>query len=36
MIKGKWRVTDGAPVGIDIAQLRYEHGRAAAAFLSKI
>ena len=33
MIAGQWRVTDGMPVGIDLAQLRHEHGEAAAAFL---
>jgi 8-oxoguanine deaminase len=32
MIKGKWRLIDGAPPGIDIARLRAEHGKAAAAF----
>lgn len=34
MIKGEWRVVDGAPLGTDLARLRAEHGRAAAAFLS--
>jgi 8-oxoguanine deaminase len=34
MIGGKWRVTDGVPVGMDLARLRYEHGRAAAAFVT--
>ena len=34
MIGGEWRVTDGVPVGVDLAQLRDEHGRAALAFLA--
>ena len=34
MIAGKWRVTEGLPVGVDLAQLRDEHGRAALAFLA--
>jgi 8-oxoguanine deaminase len=34
MIAGQWRVTDGVPVGMDLAKLRHEHGRAALAFLS--
>lgn len=29
MIAGQWRVVDGAPVGLDIARLRAEHGAAA-------
>jgi 8-oxoguanine deaminase len=33
MVGGQWRVIDGAPIGVDIARLRHEHGRAAAAFL---
>jgi 8-oxoguanine deaminase len=36
MIAGEWRATDGVPVGMDLAQLRYEHGRAAKAFLGDI
>jgi 8-oxoguanine deaminase len=36
MIAGEWRATDGVPVGMDLAQLRYEHGRAARAFLSDV
>jgi len=36
MIQGRWTVTDGLPVGIDIAQLRYEHGMAARALLETI
>jgi 8-oxoguanine deaminase len=35
MISGEWRVTGGAPVGMDLAQLRYEHGKAALAFLTR-
>jgi len=34
MIKGNWRVIDGAPVGVDVDRLRVEHGQAAAAFLA--
>lgn len=33
MIKGRWTVEDGVPVGMDIGRLRYEHGQAAKAFL---
>jgi 8-oxoguanine deaminase len=33
MIAGEWRVVDGAPINIDIARLRHEHGAAARAFL---
>lgn len=33
MIAGEWRVLDGAPVNIDVARLRQEHGAAARAFL---
>jgi 8-oxoguanine deaminase len=36
MIAGQWRVVDGVPVGIDLERLRYEHGRAASAFLAGI
>jgi 8-oxoguanine deaminase len=36
MIAGQWRVIDGAPVGMDLARLRYEHGRAATAFLDSL
>nr|WP_255617840.1 8-oxoguanine deaminase [Aurantimonas sp. VKM B-3413] len=32
MVKGTWRVLDGMPVGIDVARLREEHGRAARRF----
>jgi 8-oxoguanine deaminase len=35
MVKGAWRVIDGAPLGIDVARLRREHGAAAARFLSR-
>ena len=34
MIKGRWTVEDGAPVGVDVARLRHEHGLAAKAFLA--
>lgn len=33
MIAGRWRVIDGAPVDVDVAELRAAHGRAAMAFL---
>jgi 8-oxoguanine deaminase len=36
MIGGQWRVEDGAPVGIDVARLRREHGDAAKAFLAAV
>ncbi len=36
MIGGKWRVTEGQPVGLDLAQLRHEHGEAAKAFLKTL
>jgi 8-oxoguanine deaminase len=32
MIAGRWRVADCVPVGVDVAQLRHEHGEAARAF----
>lgn len=32
MVKGEWRVNNGQPVGMDIAQLRAQHGEAAKAF----
>jgi 8-oxoguanine deaminase len=31
MIKGEWRLIDGLPLGIDIAQLHFEHSKAARA-----
>lgn len=36
MVKGAWKVTDGAPVGVDVARLRYEHGNAAKRFLEAL
>jgi 8-oxoguanine deaminase len=36
MVKGTWRVVDGSPVGIDVAELRREHGEAAKAFLAAL
>ena len=36
MVQGRWTVTDGNPVGIDIAQLRHDHGVAARALLETI
>jgi len=32
MVGGVWRVVDGSPVGVDLARLRAEHGRAALRF----
>jgi len=36
MVKGEWRVEDGAPKGVDVARLRAEHGAAAKAFLAAL
>jgi 8-oxoguanine deaminase len=36
MVKGAWKVVDRAPIGIDVAQLRAEHGAAARAFLQAL
>ena len=36
MVKGDWKVEDGAPIGVDLGELRYEHGQAAKAFLEAI
>ncbi len=36
MVKGEWRVEDGAPVGVDLAKLRYEHHAASRAFLEAL
>jgi 8-oxoguanine deaminase len=33
MVAGGWKVVDGQPVGVDVAQLRHEHGAAARRFL---
>lgn len=33
MVAGQWRVTDGEPLGIDVARLRAEHGNVAANFI---
>jgi 8-oxoguanine deaminase len=33
MVKGRWLVTNGMPIGIDIEQLRHEHSAAAKRFL---
>jgi 8-oxoguanine deaminase len=33
MVQGRWTVEDGVPTGVDVERLRYEHGKAAAAFL---
>ncbi len=34
MIKGQWTVKDAQPIGIDVAQLRRDHGEAAKLFLA--
>ena len=36
MIGGAWRVTDGAPCGVDVERLRQEHGVAARRFLRAV
>ena len=36
MIKGEWRLVDGAPPGVDVARLRAAHGQAALAFLREM
>ncbi|WP_237153357.1 8-oxoguanine deaminase [Oryzibacter oryziterrae] len=36
MIKGRWTVVDGAPLGVDVARLRREHGQAARRFLEAV
>jgi 8-oxoguanine deaminase len=36
MIGGQWRVVDGAPIGVDVARLRHEHGEAARRFLQSV
>ena len=32
MIRGRWTVEDGMPVGIDVARLRHDHGAVAKLF----
>jgi 8-oxoguanine deaminase len=32
MIKGRWTVEDGMPVGVDIERLRHDHGAIAKLF----
>jgi 8-oxoguanine deaminase len=34
MVKGRWVVEDGNPVGVDVERLRHEHSAAARAFLA--
>jgi 8-oxoguanine deaminase len=36
IIGGQWRVVDGAPLGVDVARLRHEHGEAAKRFLQAV
>jgi 8-oxoguanine deaminase len=33
MVAGQWRVVAGLPVGLDLAKLRVEHGKAATKFI---
>ena len=33
MVKGRWTVEDGEPIGVDLKKLRFEHGAAAKAFV---
>jgi 8-oxoguanine deaminase len=34
MIAGQWRIVDGVPPGVDLQQLREQHGKAALAALA--
>ncbi len=36
MVAGKWQVEDANPAGIDVVDLRHEHGEAAKAFLEAL
>jgi 8-oxoguanine deaminase len=36
MIRGSWTVKDANPVGIDVAQLRHDHGAVAKLFLEAL
>jgi 8-oxoguanine deaminase len=36
MVKGRWTVEDGAPVGVDLGRLRHEHGALARKFLELV
>ncbi|HWJ73476.1 MAG TPA: 8-oxoguanine deaminase [Kaistia sp.] len=36
MVKGEWRIEDGAPIGVDLAKLRHEHHAASRAFLEAL
>jgi 8-oxoguanine deaminase len=36
MVQGRWTVTDGLPVGVDVERLRSEHGAQARAFLQAV
>ena len=36
MVKGEWRIEGGVPPGIDLAELRREHGRVAKKFLENV
>ncbi len=36
MIAGKWQIEDAMPKGVDVGELRYEHGEASKAFLEAL
>ena len=36
MIAGNWRVKDGLPIGVDLGQLRFEHGKIAKFMMNAI
>ncbi len=36
MIAGKWRVADGLPIGVDLGQLKFEHGKIAKSMMNAI
>ena len=36
MIAGQWKLIDGLPLGVDVGQLRREHGEAAKQFINAI
>lgn len=36
MVKGDWRVENGLPIGVDIGELRRDHGAAAKRFLETL
>jgi 8-oxoguanine deaminase len=36
MVKGEWRLVDGVPLGVDVARLRAQHGKAAESFVQHL